>query len=126
MNRTTGMLALIFAAVAASPAAAVAAKAPADEIPFVNFGGIRDWTANDDSTLYVESAQGRWYQVALAFPCTGLPFALRVGIDTGGSGTLDGFSSIVVDGRRCPVASVTPIASPPPRGSTATAARAKG
>jgi len=126
MNRTIKMLALIFAAVAASPAAAVAAKAPADEIPFVNFGGIRDWTANNDSTLYVESAQGRWYQVALAYPCAGLPFALRVGIDTGGFGTLDSFSNIVVDGQRCPVASVTQIASPPPRGSTAPAAKANG
>lgn len=58
MNRTIKMLALIFAAVAASPAAAVAAKAPGDEIPFVNSGGIRDWTANDDSTLYVKSAPG--------------------------------------------------------------------
>jgi hypothetical protein len=126
MNRTIRMPALIFAAAAASAAAAVAAKAPADEIPFVNFGGIRDWTANDDSTLYVESAQGQWYQVALAYPCTGLPFALRVGIDTGGFDTLDSFSNIIVNGQRCPVASVSQIASPPPRGSTAPAARAKG
>jgi hypothetical protein len=126
MNRTIKMLALIFVAVAANPAAAVAAKAPADQIPFVNFGGIRDWTANDDNTLYVESAQGQWYQVALAYPCTGLPFALRVGVDTGGFDTLDNFSNIIVDGQRCPVASVTQIASPPPRGAAAHATKAKG
>lgn len=125
MNRTIKTLALIFA-VMASPAAAVAAKAPADEIPFVNFGGIRNWTANDDNTLYVESSQGQWYQVALAFPCSGLPFALRVGVDTGGFDTLDSFSNIIVDGQRCPVASVTQIASPPTRGSTAPAAKLKG
>jgi hypothetical protein len=116
MNRTIKTLALIIAAAAACPAAAVAAKAPADQIPFVNFGGIRDWTANDDDTLYVESSQGRWYQVALAYPCSGLPFALRIGIDTGGFDTLDSFSNIIVDGQRYPVASVTRIASPPPRG----------
>jgi hypothetical protein len=125
MYRTVNTLALFFAAVAASPAAAAPAKAPADEIPFVNFGGILNWTANDDNSLYVESAQGNWYQVALAFPCSGLPFALRVGVDTGGFDTLDSFSSIIVDGQRCPVASVTRIASPPPRGAAAPAA-AKG
>jgi hypothetical protein len=125
MNRTIKTLALIFA-VAASPAAAAAPKAPADEIPFVSFGGIRDWTANDDNTLYVESAQGKWFQVALAYPCSGLPFALRVGVDTGGFDTLDSFSNIVVDGQRCPVASVTQIAAPPRRGAAAPAAATKG
>ena len=126
MNRTIRTFALIGAALAAIPAAATAAKAPSSEIPFVNFGGIQDWTANDDSTLYVESAQGRWYQVALAYPCLGLPFALRVGIDTGGTGTLDSFSNIVADGQRCPVASVTPIASPPPHGPATPTTGAKG
>ena len=126
MNRTITTLALMFAAVAASPAPALAAKAPSGEIPFIRFGGIQDWTANDDSTLYVESAQGQWYQVALAYPCLGLPFALRVGIDTGGTDTLDSFSNIVADGQRCPVASVTQIAAPPPRGSAVPATGAKG
>jgi hypothetical protein len=120
MNRKIQTLALIFAAAAASPAAAVAAapaKPPADQIPFVNFGRIRDWTANSDDTLYVESSQGLWYQVNLAFPCFGLPSALRIGVATGGFDTLDNFSDIVVDGQRCPVASVSRIASPPPRHS---------
>ena len=126
MNRTTKMLALVFIASAACPAAAVAAKAPADQIPFVNFGGIRNWTANDDQTLYIQSSQGQWYQVALAYPCTGLPFALRIGVDTGGFNTLDSFSNIVVDGQRCPVATVTQVASPPSRSASARAAMAKG
>jgi hypothetical protein len=52
--------------------------------------------------------------------------ASATGPRTGGVDTLDSFSNIIVGGQRCPVASVTQIASPPPRRTAASAAKAKG
>lgn len=114
MNNRMKTLALATALSAAWPAMAAPAPRGGNEIPFVNFGGIRNWTANDDSTLYVQAAGGQWYEVDMAQPCSGLPFALRIGVDGGPMGTLDSFSSILVDGNRCRVAAVTRLAAPPP------------
>jgi len=119
MNRVIKALALATALVAAWPALAAPAPRGGNEIPFVGFGGIQNWTANDDSTLYVQARGGPWYEVDMAQPCTGLPFALRIGVASGPMDTLDSFSTILVDGNRCQVASVTRLASPPPRGRTA-------
>ena len=100
------------AAAVAGPTMAAAAPGGDAEIPFLNFGGIRNWTANGDSSLNVQAAGGQWYKVDLAGSCPELPFALRIGVDSGPTDTLDNFSTIIVDGDRCPVASVTQIAAP--------------
>ena len=114
MNKTIKSIALAAMLSATWTAAAGAAPRGGDAIPFIGFGGIQNWTARDDSTLYVQSAGGQWYQVNLAQPCLGLPFALRIGVDSGPTNTLDDFSTIIADGDRCPVASVTRLDSSPP------------
>ena len=118
----SGLLRKLVLAAAVSAAASVsgptmAAAAPSGdaEIPFLNFGGIQNWTANGDSSLNVQAAGGQWFKVDLAVPCRGLPYALRIGVDSGPTDTLDNFSTIIADGDRCPVASVTRIAAPSPR-----------
>jgi hypothetical protein len=82
-------------------------------IPFANLGGIRDWRAIDDHTLYVQGRGEKWYRVELLGPCTGLPFEHAIGFVAEPLGSFDRFSSIVVEGRECPVSSVT--AGVPPR-----------
>lgn len=118
MKKRILSLAFLTFAAAAWPAAVSAAPnalAPSGsaEIPFVNHGGIRDWTAGDDDTLFVQAMSGKWYEVDLMSSCSGLPFATRVGFDTGPIDTFDRFSTVIVDGQRCPVQSVSLMASPP-------------
>jgi hypothetical protein len=50
-------------------------------------------------------------------PCPNLPWAHRIGVDTRGTPTLDRFSTLLVDGDRCPVRSVVAADGPPPRRS---------
>lgn len=82
-------------------------------IPFVNHGGIRDWTVAK-GTLYIRGSHGNWYRAELMSPCTDLPFAQRIGFETRGSDTFDKFSSIRVDGRSCQLKSLV-ASEPPPR-----------
>jgi hypothetical protein len=104
-------------------AASAANASPTDQsgkISLVNRNGIQSWTAKNDSTLFVQAMAGKWYRVELAIPCTGLPFETRIRFATGQTDTLDDFSSIIFDGERCPVQSVSPMASPPPNRPVAT------
>ena len=93
--------------------AIVPAAASADSIPFVSMRGITSWTAAGDDTLYLQARDDQWYRADLAGPCFGLSTAFAVGVRTFGDDTFDNFSSIIVDGQRCPVMSVTRVAGPP-------------
>ena len=111
MKKMTPVIAAALALVATNGAAQAADRGNAS-IPFVGFGGIRNWTATDNSTVYLQASNGQWYEADLLSPCMGLPFAFGIGVDTRGSDTVDNFSSIMVDGQRCPVASVSKVAGP--------------
>lgn len=113
MKKLTIALAATLALMAATPGIAKTPDRGDASIPFVGFGGIRNWTATDGDTVYLQASNNQWYQAELAGPCMGLPFAFGIGVDTRGSDRFDNFSSIIVDGQRCPVASVTKVAGPP-------------
>ena len=70
-------------------------------IPFVDHGGIRDWRANDDRSMWIEARNGQWYYAEMFGPCFGLNFAERIGFITEPSGSFDRFSSVIVDGQKC-------------------------
>jgi hypothetical protein len=57
---------------------------------------------------------GDWYLVRTATACPRLRSAHALGFVTVGGDRLDRFSTIVAEGWRCPVASVTTSAPPPP------------
>lgn len=83
-------------------------------IPFVQYGGIRDWRADRDDVLFVQDGYRRWYKVDLMGPCVGLEFANRVRfLPSDGAGTFDRFSWINADGERCKVQSVQQIRGVP-------------
>ena len=106
----------IFAATAALLVAAPGVAAPSSgdaEIPFASHDGIQSWIAPNDSTIYLQGTHDQWYRADLTGPCTGLPFASRVGFQTGFGDTFDDSSSIVVNGQPCPVTSVTKVSGPP-------------
>lgn len=90
-------------------------------IPFANLGGIQDWRAADDDTLYIQGRTDQWYRAELLGPCVGLDFATTIGFEVQPTGTFDEFSSVIVDGRRCALRTFVEVAGPPDE-----SARARG
>lgn len=93
---------------------AAAANEPEAGIPFVQYRNVRDWHADNDRRLFLQSIDRQWYQVDLFAPCIGLEYVNRIRLDTKDpAGTFDRFSTVVLkDGQRCKVASVKK--APPP------------
>lgn len=107
-------------ALAATPALAQAPTAPAPataeaSIPFVNHGGIQDWRAQGDSTLYVQDQHRQWYRATLMAPAFDLPFVETIGFDGRGTDTFDRFASVLVRGHSYPVQSLVKVDGPPSR-----------
>lgn len=104
----------------AAPAAAEAS------IPFVNSDTIRDWRADGSQALYVQDVHGQWYHAELMGPCSGLPYAERIGIATRGPDTLDKFGSVIVSGQRCAIRSLVKSDGPPRKAERQKAGNSKG
>lgn len=101
-----------------SLAAAGAAAAPVDEaaetkIPFVNSMSNIEWKAASDDSLYLRGPKGDWYFVRTANRCTRLLAAHGIGFHASVGGQLDRHSAIMVQGVRCPVASIVRSEGPP-------------
>ncbi|HEU0098307.1 MAG TPA: DUF6491 family protein [Allosphingosinicella sp.] len=109
---------ILLAASLAAPALAAASPAspamgePAS-IPFANHPrAIRDFEAPSDEIVYLQDRQRRWYRADLGH-CFGLKWAQAIGYDTRGGLSLDSFGAILVEGRRCPILSLTRSDGPP-------------
>jgi hypothetical protein len=97
----------------AAPAEHAARAATEASIPFANFGGIRDWRAVGDRTLYIQDRARDWYKATLMSPALELPFTWAIGFDTGPIDRFDKFSSVVVRGQRYAVQSLVKVDGPP-------------
>ncbi|HEX8224058.1 MAG TPA: DUF6491 family protein [Allosphingosinicella sp.] len=108
-------LLLPLAAASAAPALA-APPAPAGaeaSIPFVSQPrSIRSFRAAGNDILYLQDRRGRWYRAELGGPCIGLPWANVIGYDTRGL-SLGRGDSILVEGQRCLITSLTRSEAPP-------------
>lgn len=96
-----------------------AEKSPEAYIAFANSGGIQDWRALDDKGLYVRGTNRQWYYATLFASCFGLSTSHSVAFVTSPGGSLDKFSSIVVENSRCPVTSLVKSDPPPERARSA-------
>ena len=69
--------------------------------------------ARDDS-LILRAGPRQWYRATLWQPCAReLRWAYeRIALDTGPGGTLDRFSTVVLNGRRCPIQTIDRIERP--------------
>ena len=100
------------AATAAAPAAAE--KAPEETaIPFINSISNVEWKAASNDSLYLRGGNGDWYFVRTANRCTRLRAAHGIGFQTSRGGQLDRYGAILVQGMRCPVASIVRSEGPP-------------
>jgi hypothetical protein len=107
----------IFALPALLVAAAAAPPPPAGRetvIPFVHSRGVLDWQGAGDDSLYIRGYNGRWYYVRTTNRCPRLHDALTLGFVVSANDQLDRYGAILAEGMRCPIASVTFAAAPPP------------
>jgi len=109
--RTILSLALI--GLAAGSAAAADKAAGETVIPFVGSLSHVEWKAASDDSLYVRGGKGEWYFVRTANRCARLRAASAIGLQTSALGQLDRHGAIMVQGVRCPVASITRSDAPP-------------
>jgi uncharacterized protein DUF6491 len=97
-----------------APAFGAPPKSPQDvSIPFVSHGGVKDWRAIDDHTLYIQGQGGQWFRATTMGACIGLDFADKIGFDAGGTDTFDKFSRLIVRGQPCPIQTLEKVAGPP-------------
>jgi hypothetical protein len=116
------MLPLLIAAAIAAP---VHSKKPESyvwpevgvetKINFPNQGAIRNFEADGNDGIWLEDRQRRWYYAELLGGCQELNFAQAIGFDTRGSATFDRFSTIIVAGDKCQLASLVTADKPLPR-----------
>ena len=105
-------LILITLALAASGAAA--RDAPGETaIPFINSISNVEWKAASNDSLYVRGGKGEWYFVRTSNRCNRLRAASAIGFHTSALGQLDRHGAILVQGVRCPVASIVRSDGPP-------------
>jgi hypothetical protein len=84
-------------------------------IPFINSLSSVEWKAVSDQAAYVRGGNGDWYLVRTTNRCTRLRAALALGFDTSALNQLDRHGALLVQGQRCPVASVVRSDPPPKR-----------
>jgi len=82
-------------------------------IPFVNSISNIEWKAASDDSLYLRGGNGDWYFVRTANRCSRLLVARGIGFQTSALGQLDRHGAIMVQGARCPVASIVRSDGPP-------------
>ncbi len=98
MNAVRTMALSVALALASVSPAVVAARTT---IPFADIGNIRDWRAATADEFYIQAMNRNWYRATFWAPCQALPFATGVAFVTESNGSLDSFSSILVEGERC-------------------------
>lgn len=113
-----GVIAALLCAVPALAAAPQAKIGEEARIPFADTTGIRNFHAENDHALYIEGQTGRWYYAETIGPCMGLNFATQIGFITKGTGTLDKFGQILVDGRTCQLKSLVNAEDPGKKAKT--------
>ena len=103
------------AAIAGAAESGTNAKtAPAQEarIPFAALGGINNWVADGETGLYIEGIRHQWYHAKLMGDCLDLPYVEHIGFVMEPDSSFDKFSSIVVRGHVCQVASMVKSEAP--------------
>ena len=88
-------------------------------IPLANYGGIRAWSADGETALYIQGRNRRWYHAELRQPCPDLPSAQYLRFLAEPNGVFDRSSSIIVKGRADALSSLVVSATMPDGGTAA-------
>lgn len=98
-----------------SPAIAGTPQGARDSIPFANHGGIYNWRAQGDDTIYFEDNHHTWYKATLFSPAFDLGFKEALAVQAGPTDTLDKWSAVIIHGQKYPFQSFVRIAGQPPK-----------
>ena len=83
-------------------------------IPFAAESGVRNWQADGEKGLWVQSNSGAWYYGTFTFPCSGLQFREALGFKFSPGGALDRWSEVHTrEAGRCLFKSFESSAGPP-------------
>ena len=83
-------------------------------VPNVRSEGIEAWAADGEHGVYILSRTGQWYYALMANRCRRLRSAVSISFDAQGPDRLDRNGAVIVDGWRCPIASVVRSETPFP------------
>jgi hypothetical protein len=111
---STGIAAAAAALLAGCATAAPTQMASGETvIPFVSSIRNVEWKAASDESAYVRGGKGEWYLVRTTNRCTRLLSSTGLGFETSALNQLDRYGALLVEGQRCPVASITRSEKPP-------------
>lgn len=114
MRTLTGLILLALAASGAAAAPRID-ETRETRIPFVTSMSNIEWKAASDDSLYLRGPKGDWYFIRTMNRCSRLLVARGIGFHASAGGQLDRHSAIMVQGVRCPVASIVRSEGPPPK-----------
>ena len=97
----------------AAPAYAFGPAAAPGEVRIPRMGRFLDWRPDGNQALYIRADTGRWYHASLENACPRLVTRSNVRFLAAPNGDFDRYSTIVADGWRCQVASITESGGPP-------------
>jgi hypothetical protein len=83
-------------------------------VPGFTADGFVQKRINGADGVFVQALSGKWYYLKAQGACPRLAEEDTVGIQTSANGQLDRYAQLMVQGRRCLVASVMEVAPPPP------------
>jgi len=95
---------------------ALALPYPADTVATasVSHAELRDWVADGEHGIWIQTRDLKWFYVRLMGSCRGLSSTNSLAFETGASGYIHRYSSVVLPGRaRCVVETLAPNAGPP-------------
>jgi hypothetical protein len=115
MQRVSRLIAAAAAALLAGCATAEPTVQASSEtvIPFVSSIRNVEWKAASDEAAYIRGGRGEWYLVRTTNRCTRLLSSTGLGFETSALNQLDRHGALLVEGQRCPVASITRSEKPP-------------
>jgi hypothetical protein len=76
-------------------------------IPLIRSHGVLEWRAASDRLVHIRGFDGKWYQARTMAPCPRLLAASALSYEVNGPDELDRHGSLLVEGWRCPLESVT-------------------
>lgn len=82
------------------------AGAPVDQIRSFR---LISWQPVSDFTLLLEARLNDWYLIEVDGPCSGLPWANRIGFNQTMNALQARFDSVVVEGLPCRIRSIRPV-----------------
>ena len=110
MRFVTSFLIAALAACTTTPAETIGEES---FIPYAGTDGIVEWQVAGEDALYVRALTGGWYLLRTMGRCSTLRTAVSLGFQTSGPDQLDRHGSLIAEGRRCPLFSVTRSDEPP-------------